>query len=96
MSAVSVGGVMSIQTPYSPIKRYELPYGKPWYPPANYPYRLCGCGPDVRPHTESRAGYNAYTEQWIEPAIRAYYEADQDWPWTGDADGQLDLFKDVA
>lgn len=90
-----------IQTPYSPIKRYSLPYGKPWYPQLWHAYDRgkypAGCGhePDVGPLTEQQSWMREAVERY-ERMLHIYREADQDWPWSGDETGQLDLFKDVA
>lgn len=88
---------MDLSTPYSIIKRYPLPYGKPWYPSHHHGYtrgHYCiGCGhePEIGPITQA--------QQWMREANAAnevmlgvYRKADTDWPWIDSTPKQLDLF----
>jgi|GEM_PF-3934074 len=84
------------QTPYSIIKRYDPPYGKPWFPQVWHAYEHgkfpAGCGHEVEvgPITEQQS-WMRKAEAVYALMMHTYREADKDWPWPVEP-VQLDMF----
>jgi hypothetical protein len=84
--------VSNLTTPYSPIKRYPLPYGKPWFPPFFSCNCGCGRGPEIGALTKAQSGYLDEAEFYDTHILPVYEAACSDWPWLDSEPVQLDLF----
>ncbi len=87
---------MSLTTPYSPIWRYPLPYGKPWFPPFHSRNHGCGRGPEIGPLTEAQSAYDGEVEFYDAHVLPVYEAACRDWPWLDIEPVQLDLYWSAA